>query len=268
MPISGRTALVTGASHGIGRAITVELAAAGMRVVAVARDAEALDALAEDSPGVVPCPGDVTDDADRARAVAAAEPVDVLVNNAGTGWLGATEDMPADDVCRLFELNVLAVVDLTQRVLPGMLERRRGHIVNLGSVLGFVATPPLTVYSATKRAVEGFTEGLRREVLGRGVDVTLVTPGAVQGTEVLDRSGGVADGSVLDTAFDATGTSAEAVAAAVRRAVERPSWPGARQLSVPRWAGLSRLAQAPVAARAVDGAVGLLRRQVGSLHRG
>src|SRR5205823_205277 len=89
-------------------------------------DERRLEELAAEHPGIVSAPADVSDDADRAALVKQCERVDVLVNNAGLGWQGVVESMPPDKVRQLFEVNVLALIDLTQRVLPGMLERRRG----------------------------------------------------------------------------------------------------------------------------------------------
>src|SRR3712207_763086 len=111
-----RTAIVTGASSGIGRETVKALDARGATVFAVARREELLNDLAKEHDNVVPVPADVTVEEDRARIVEVAGDVDVLVNNAGRGWLGLVEQMSADDVRGLFELNVLAPIDLTQRV--------------------------------------------------------------------------------------------------------------------------------------------------------
>src|SRR5204863_7400198 len=110
--------------------------------------------------------------------------IDVLINNAGLGWHGLVEDMTPAMARQLVDINVIALIDLTQRVLPGMLERGSGHIVNMGSIAGYVGVPGEAVYSATKWAVQGFTDGLRREVQHRGVDVTLIAPGPFK-TELL-----------------------------------------------------------------------------------
>jgi 3-hydroxy acid dehydrogenase / malonic semialdehyde reductase len=178
--LTKRTVVVTGASEGIGRATAVELAAAGAHVVAAARSSERLDELVAEAGGdVVPVAVDLTTPEGRWQLLdVAAEPA-ALVNVAGTAPLGPVTEGSNDDVRSLFALNVLAVIELARGVLPGMLARGSGHIVNVGSVLGYVAGPPLAVYSATKSAVEGFTDGLRREVLGRGVDVSLITPAAL-----------------------------------------------------------------------------------------
>jgi NAD(P)-dependent dehydrogenase (short-subunit alcohol dehydrogenase family) len=169
-------------------------------------------------------PADVADDADRAVLVKQCDPVDVLVNNAGVGWKGVVETMPPDKVRQLFDVNVLALIDLTQRVLPGMLERRRGHIVNVGSIAGYVAAPGETVYCATKFAVQGFTDGLR------------IRTGEPSG-----------EPGALDY-----GLPPESVAKAIERALTRKRIPGYRTITVPRIGGFSRLGSAPVMTHATD----------------
>src|SRR5918994_2810307 len=248
MDLDGTRVIVTGASTGIGRVTALRLARRGARVFAAARDERRLDALAGEHPEIVAAPCDVSDDADRAALVKQGEPVDVLVNNAGLGWKGMLEDMPADKVRQLFDVNVLALIDLTQRVLPGMLERGRGHVVNVGSIAGYVSAPGETVYCATKFAVQGFTDGLRREVVRRGVDVTLIAPGPIK-TEFMARirTGEPADEpGMLDY-----GLPPDSVAKAIVRALTRRA-PGYRTITVPRIGGFSRLGAAPGFARATD----------------
>src|SRR5437879_6315294 len=150
MELDGTRVIVTGASTGIGRVTALRLARQGAQVWAAARDERRLEELAGEHSGIVPAPADVSDDTDRAALVKQCEPVDVLVNNAGVGWQGMVEAMPPDKVRQLFEVNVLALIDLTQRALPGMLERRRGHIVNVGALAGYVGSPGAAVYCATK----------------------------------------------------------------------------------------------------------------------
>jgi short-subunit dehydrogenase len=191
----------------------------------------------------------VADDADRAALVKQSEPVDVLVNNAGLGWKGMVEGMPPDKVRQLFDVNVLALIDLTQRVLPGMLERGRGHVVNVGSIAGYVSAPGETVYCATKFAVQGFTDGLRREVVRRGVDVTLIAPGPIK-TEFMARIR-TGEPAGQPGALD-YGLPPESVAKAIERALTRTRVPGYRTITVPRIGGFSRLGAAPGLARATD----------------
>ncbi len=266
MELTNRTIVVTGASEGIGRATALELAGRGARVVAGARSSERLDELVAEADGeVVPVPVDLTTAEGRQQLVDAAGEPDALVNVAGVASLGPVAELHDDEIRNIVALNAVAVIELTRAVLPGMLSRGSGHIVNVGSVLGYVAGPPLAVYSATKSAVQGFTDGLRREVLGRGVDVTLVTPGAVQGTAVLDRAGGAAEGSPVDVLFDVTGARPETVATAIREVLEHPGWLTARSRSVPRAVGVTRLGTVPGIARLVDEATRLLRQRSGRL---
>ena len=243
--------VVTGASSGIGRASAVRFAAKGARVTAVARSREPLDELAGAHPRITPVVADLAVASERAAVVAAAGPVDALVNNAGIGWLGSVEDMPCEQVQKLFSINVLALIDLTQRVLPGMLDRRRGHIVNVASVASWVSIPPLTVYSATKFAVQGFSDGLRREVAGRGVKVTTVNPGPVA-----TRFGARAtfEDPLTERMSGDTmpGVPASVAARAVVRAVRMGGCPGYASIAVPRLIGVARFSVLPGGRYVVD----------------
>lgn len=250
MKLKDRTAIVTGASSGIGRETVKALDARGATVFAVARREELLNELAKEHDNVVPVPADVTVEEDRARIVDVAGDVDVLVNNAGRGWLGLVEQMPADDVRALFELNVLSAIDLTQRVLPGMLERRRGHIVMVSSVAAYVSVPPLTVYSATKHAIQGFSEGLRREMIGRGVNVSTVNPGLVR-TEFVEASPG-GDTPLLERAFNASAMPSWMVVNAILRSIDRDAAPGFEEIAVPRANTITRLAKLPGVSTVID----------------
>ncbi len=263
MKLQGANIVITGASTGIGRSTALLLARDGAQITAVARDAERLRALAAEQPGIVDLPADMTIPQERARVLAAAGDVDVLVNNAGIGHHGLVEHMPPERVHELFELNVYALIDLTQLVLPGMLERGRGHIVNIGSIAGYVGVPGEALYSATKWAVQGFNDGLRRELRGRGITVTLIAPGPIK-TEFVAReqTGGPApEPGALDR-----GLPPDAVARAVRRALTRRI-PGYRTISVPRIAGWSRLASLPLWSHLADwstaGRVRQARRDAG-----
>lgn len=227
---------------------------------AVARDLKRLEALAAEQERITPFRCDVSSNDDRDALVAAAGEVDVLVNNAGLGYSGLVETMPAFEVRRLFEINVLGLIDLTQRVLPGMLSRRRGHIVNVSSVAGYVSSPPFTVYAATKFAVNGFTDGLRRELAGRGVGVTLINPGPVR-TEWGPRSMGYLpiEGSAE---VKGAGVPAWTVSHAIAHSITMSGVPGWETIAVPRVAGLVRLATIPIVTRLVD-ASAFASRQVG-----
>ena len=258
MQLRDLSVVVTGASSGIGRAAAVLLAGKGARVWAVARSEGPLHELAAGHPGITPVVADVAVDEDRAAVVEQAGAVDVLVNNAGIGWLGRVEDMPPEQVRKLFDINVLGLVDLTQRMLPGMLERGRGHVVNVASVASWVAVPPLTVYSATKFAVQGFSEGLRREVAGRGVAVTTVNPGPVA-TRFGHRAR--SEDPLTERMGEGLmpGVPVSLAARAVVRAIRMGGAPGYATISVPRVVGLARLAALPGARLVVDAGAALTR---------
>jgi short-subunit dehydrogenase len=174
MDLATSTVFVTGANRGIGRAISQELADRGATVVAGARD-----------PGKVPpMTGDVTavavDACDRASleaAAAQAGPVDVLVNNAGVLQAGQLEDEDVDHLYEVVQVNLAAAIHLTRLLLPGMLERGGGTIVNNASISGYAFFPGSSVYAASKAGLVAFSEALRREMRGTGVNVLhLVTP--------------------------------------------------------------------------------------------
>ncbi len=184
------TILVTGASAGFGLAIAERfLADAGTRVIAAARRADRLQALAERFPGrVLPLPLDVADRPAAAAALAAlptdwAE-VDVLVNNAGLALgLGGAQQAEVDDWERMIATNCAGLANVTRAILPGMVARRRGTVVNIGSVAGFVPYPGGNVYGATKAFVHQFTQNLNADLVGTGVRASCVEPGLVGGTE-------------------------------------------------------------------------------------
>lgn len=249
MTLVGTTIVVTGAASGIGKAIVAELVPTGAHVVAVDVDRAGLEGLQ----GVTPVATDLTTPAGRTRVIEATGAVDVLVNDAGVAWLGGITDMSAGDVERVVGLNLVALVDLTRLVLPGMLARRHGHVVNIGSINGWLATPPLTVYSATKAGVEAFSAGLRRETSGRGVDVTLIAPGPVRSTDALQAGGGSPSSRhVLERMFALTAVPPSWVAKAVRFSIEHPGLPGTRTMTVPAVAGAARLARVPGLVPLVD----------------
>ena len=179
------TALVTGASSGIGAAVVRKLAANGWQVHALARRAARLEALAGET-GCIPHALDIRDGAALERLMAGLAP-DLLVNNAGLG-AGITGLATAshDEVARTIDTNVTAVLELTRLTLPGMIARRRGHVVNLGSVAGLY---PLVsaVYGASKGAVRLLSQNLRLELRGTGVRVTEICPGRVA-TEFYDAA--------------------------------------------------------------------------------
>ncbi|MBZ5738613.1 oxidoreductase [Nocardioides mangrovi] len=175
--------LVTGCSTGIGREIALAALAAGHQVLVTARDSTTVVDLVAAHPGSARAVDlDVTDPAQIRLAVAAAHDafggLDVLVNNAGYGYLSAVEEGEDAAVRRLFDTNYFGVVDTIKAVLPGMRAQGSGHIVNISSMAGLVANPPNVYYSSTKHAMEALTEGLAKEVGPLGIKVTAIEPGA------------------------------------------------------------------------------------------
>jgi NAD(P)-dependent dehydrogenase (short-subunit alcohol dehydrogenase family) len=179
MTTTPRVALVTGASSGIGKAAALALSDAGFRVVGTSRHA------ARDTPGdgVTFLELDVTSDESVAGVVKQVIDrfgrLDVLVNNAGIGANGAAEEVSVGQAQKVFDVNVFGLMRMTKAVLPHMRERGSGRIINVSSVAGFAPNPFMTVYVATKHAVEGYSESLDHEVREHGVRVLRVQPGPV-----------------------------------------------------------------------------------------
>ena len=178
-----RVWLITGCSTGIGREIAQAVLGSGQRVAVTARNPASVEDLAAGHPDrALALALDVTDPAQIAAAVDATErafgAIDVLVNNAGYGYMAALEEGEDDAVRKLFDTNYFGVVDMIKAVLPGMRARKRGHVINISSMTGLVTNPPNIYYSSTKYAVEALTEGLAKEVAPFGIRVTAVEPGA------------------------------------------------------------------------------------------
>ena len=172
-------ALVTGASSGIGKAIALELASAGLKVLAVGRDARALEEL-QKSVGIVPVVCDLAN-VSKIYSKIEGEQIDVLVNNAGLlPAAGRLTDLSEDDIDAMIDINVRAVFKLTRHVLAPMIERRSGHIFFTGSGAGLVPGPNSSVYGATKAAVHLFSSALRFDVIGLPIRITELVPGRVQ----------------------------------------------------------------------------------------
>ncbi|WP_343602660.1 oxidoreductase [Mycobacterium sp.] len=175
--------LITGCSTGFGREIARAALAAGHSVVVTARRVEAVQGFVDEFGERAVAAGlDVTDAGQIAAAVAAAGDafggIDVLVNNAGHGYLSAVEEGEDAAVRKLFDVNYFGAVDMIRAVLPGMRARRSGHVVNISSMTGLVANPPNAYYSSTKFALEAVTEALAAEVRPLGIKVTAIEPGA------------------------------------------------------------------------------------------
>jgi len=235
MPLSSETVLVTGASSGIGRELARRFARAGSDCVLLARSTDALHELATEIasgydvdthvlPADLSVPGAAADVA--AELQERDFTVDVLVNNAGVGARGAFADLDAQRQVNMIQVNVTALTHLTRLLLPGMLARDRGGVLNVASTAGFQPGPHMTVYYATKAYVLSFSEGLHEEVNGTGVTVTCLAPGPTR-TAFADRAG-MTDATLFD--LGATMPPAAAAQAGYDglrrgRAIVVPGWP-------------------------------------------
>jgi NAD(P)-dependent dehydrogenase (short-subunit alcohol dehydrogenase family) len=173
---------ITGCSTGFGRELARLVLARGWRAVVTARDkARVADLVGSHGGRALALDLDVTDEAQITAAVRTAEErfgaIDVLVNNAGYGYQAAVEEGVEAEIRAQFDANVFGLFAMIRAVLPGMRARRRGHILNITSVAGFVGFPASGYYAASKHAVEGLSDSLRREVAPLGIKVTCVEPG-------------------------------------------------------------------------------------------
>jgi len=188
MVLKDRVAIITGASSGIGAATALAFARQNMRLALFARRADRLEQVAAEvraSGGqAIVVPGDVRareSIADLiAQTIAEYGRIDVLLNNAGLGRLGWLEALDPADVRLQIDVNLIGAIDAAQLALPHLIRQRSGHIINLTSLAGKIGTPTYTVYAATKFALAGFTEALRREVMPWGIHVSGVYPGGVE----------------------------------------------------------------------------------------
>jgi len=233
------TALITGCSTGFGHATAVHFVERGWNVVATMRDPAASSLPASDNLRVLPL--DVTDPASIEDAVAEAGAIDVLVNNAGIGWLNALEGTPMETVRGIFETNLFGTVAMMQAALPGMRERRSGVIVNVGSSSTLKPLPLLSVYRASKAAVNALTESVAIELAEFGIRARVVVPGMAPTTsfagtaqEWIAQRGGFPEPyadfvhqtlAQMQTAANGEVTEAQDVAEAVFRASTDPECP-------------------------------------------
>ncbi|MBD2214460.1 SDR family NAD(P)-dependent oxidoreductase [Calothrix sp. FACHB-156] len=185
-----RTWLITGASRGFGAEIAKAVLAAGNRLIATARNQADLQQFATNK-DILVLSMDVTDETQVKAAIAASlekfGQIDVLVNNAGFGLLGAVEECSGEEVESVYRTNVFGLLNVTRAVLPSMRQNRSGHIINLSSIGGYRSYPGWGVYGSTKFAVEGITEALHYELAPLGIHVTVVEPGFFR-TNFLDSS--------------------------------------------------------------------------------
>lgn len=220
MDLKNKVVLLTGAGGGIGQALAKRLARDGASLLLTGRDKAVLDALRGELPGehrvVV---ADLGTEVGRNTLVEAcrlyAQPLDILINNAGVNRFGLFRNLRQTDLEALLMTNLVAPILLTRALLPALLERDQGLIVNIGSTFGSIAFPGFAAYSATKFGLRGFSEALRRELGESHVQVLYVAPRA---TRTAFNAGAVDDlNKALKTATD----KPDKVAAAIVRAIER-----------------------------------------------
>lgn len=230
MEINEKVIIVTGASSGIGAATAREFGRKGAKIVLAARRLGRLEALAQEIRSMnsgaetLSVQIDITNLEDIRglidKTMSKFGRVDVLVNNAGFGRLSWLENLdPVKDIQSQFDVNVLGLIQTTRQVLPIMMKQRSGHIINMCSMAGLVGAPTYTIYSATKHAVHGFSESLRREVKPWGIDVSMIYPGGVK-TEFQSHAG--IKRKTGATTPKALALSAEDVGRAVVQLTRRP----------------------------------------------
>ncbi len=224
--LKGKTVLITGASSGIGYATAVQCAEAGANLIVLARREDRLKALAESvDVDVLPVVCDMTDkeSIDNALAVLADKKIDVLINNAGLALgLSPLDSGDTDDGDRMIDTNVKGLLRFTRGILPGMVSRESGHVVNIGSIAGREVYANGVVYCATKYAVKAISEGLKQDVHGKNIRVTLISPGAVNTEFSKVRFHG--DDKRADTVYDKMQPLlAEDIADTILFAITRPA---------------------------------------------
>ncbi len=211
MKLHGSTVLLTGATGGIGHAIARRLKTEGATLVLSGRNAEVLAPLAAElgARSVVADLG-TADGVD--RLLNESGPVDVLIANAALPGVGLLTDLPVDRIDANLDVNLRAPIMLTRALLPQLTERRRGHLVYIGSVSGIVASPGSTLYNATKFGLRGFAAALRQDLHGTGVGVSCVEPGFVRDAGMFVESG-------MEVPAGTRTVSPEQVAAAVVKSI-------------------------------------------------
>lgn len=222
LPLADEVAIVTGASSGIGATTAAELARRGAKVVLAARRVPELHqqvrGIRAAGGEALAVPADLADGSQARllaeRTEAAFGRVDILVNNAGANWVSRLDASSPDGIAGLVAVNLLGAMLLTRAVLPGMLNRGHGAIISVGSLSGRVAMEP--IYSATKYGLRGFSLALRRQLVGTGVTVSLVSPGKVR--------------TAMTSDIQARMPAPEMVASAIADLVRRPR----RELVIPR----------------------------------
>lgn len=232
MNLQNKTALVTGASSGIGEATGRQFAKMGMKVILVARRAERLlevQATITSAGGKAQViAADLASEKERVRVFEQIGAADVLVNNAGFGWYGSFHEMSWETAREMLQLNIGATVHLTSLFLPGMKERRRGHIINVGSISGSIPSQGIAMYAASKSFMDAFTTSLHRETRGTNVHISVVRAGPVK-TEFGESALNHANGRRVPT--ERVGVTSKHVAGRIENLLLHPR----RVIYVPRW---------------------------------
>jgi len=221
MDLAGKTALLTGASRGLGPYIARALAERGVHLVLTARSADALEATARDATEIgvraIAIPEDVTDPSGRMRLLERAAtlgPIAILINNAGIEWVCQYTNMSVEEIERMVQTNLVAPLVLSRLVLPDMIARGSGHVVMMSSLGGKKGSPYSATYAATKAGLIEWTSGVREELRGTGVSASVICPGFVSEAGMFAEYGKRAPRLAGES-------TPEQVAAAVIRAVER-----------------------------------------------
>jgi len=240
---SGKTALITGASSGIGASFARFLAEKGLHVLLTARRKDRMLDLAREIAGlsgrVDIFPADVGKPAERVKlfeSISKSHTVDILINNAGFGWYGYFSRMPWETARQMFAVNMEAVAHLTSLFLPGMQERKCGHIINIGSIAGGFPNQGVALYSASKAFLDAFTTSLHRELRGSGVHASVMRLGAVK-TEFFDQARSQENGGSVPA--ERLAVNVNTINHALWRLIVHPR----RVIYVPGWLWISQFAE-------------------------
>lgn len=225
-------AVITGASSGIGEATARLLARSGMQTILVARRAERLQEIKENINAMGGhaelIAADIGSEEQRLKLFEQVGEADVLVNNAGFGWYGYFDKMPWETAREMMRLNMEGSAHLTSLFLPGMKQRRRGHVINVGSISGNLPSQGIAMYAASKSFLDAFTTALHRETRGTNVHVSVVRAGPVK-TEFCEAARHRENGGHVPT--ERMGVTSEHVAWRIWKLLLRPK----RVIYVPRW---------------------------------
>lgn len=230
-----KTAIITGASSGIGEATARKLAQMGMQVILVARREERLAgvqaAITSAGGKALAIAADLGSEKERVRVFDQAGKADVLINNAGFGWYGYFHEMSWETAHEMLRVNIAAAAHLTSLFLPGMLVRNYGHIINVGSIAGSLPSQGVAMYGATKSFLDNFTSALVRELRGTNIHASVVRSGAVRtgfGEAALQKE----NGGHVPT--EKVGITSERIALEISKVLIQPR----RVVYVPRWLGV------------------------------